>query len=60
MPNPEMMKLSKDSGDAQKKAAISSCIATEVKNGHPQDQAVRMCMEMMRERTGEPKPEGVE
>jgi len=56
MPNPEMMKISKSSGDAQKKAAISSCIATEVKNGHPQEQAVAMCMEMMRKQTGEPQP----
>ena len=56
MPNPEMLKLSKESKDAQRKAAVSSCVATEVKNGHSQDQAVAMCMSMMRKQTGQPEP----
>ena len=56
VPVPEMGKLSKDSGDAQKKAAISSCIATEMKNGRPQEQAVAICMTMMRKQTGELEP----
>lgn len=45
-------KLSKDSSDAQVKAAISACIATEVKSGRKQDQAVAMCYSMAREKTG--------
>lgn len=45
-------RLSKDSGDAQVKAAISDCIATEVNSGRPQDQAVAMCHEMARKKTG--------
>ena len=45
-------KLSKESKDAQVKAAISSCIATEIKSGREQDQAVRMCHEMARKKTG--------
>jgi hypothetical protein len=51
MPIPEVGKLNPQSGDAQKKAAISSCIATEVKAGRPQDQAVAMCMEMVNKAT---------
>ena len=52
-------RLTPESSDAQTKAATSDCIATEVKAGHPRDQAVAMCMEMMRKKTGKPKPEGV-
>jgi len=52
MPQPEIAKLSKASGDDQIKAAISSCIATEVKAGRDQQQAIAMCMSMVREKTG--------
>jgi len=45
-------KLTKDSSDDQVKAALSDCIATEVNRGRPQDQAVAMCHEMSRKRTG--------
>ena len=45
-------KLAKESGDAQTKAAISDCIATEINRGKPQDQAVAMCHEMARGKTG--------
>ena len=45
-------KLDKQSRDAQIKAAISDCIATEVKAGHPQKQAIAMCHEMARKKTG--------
>lgn len=45
-------KLSKDSDDAQIKAAVSDCIATEVHDGKEQDQAVAMCFEMARKKTG--------
>ena len=52
MPIVEIERLSKDSSEAQVRAAISSCIATEVNRGRPQDQAVAMCHEMSRKRTG--------
>ena len=52
-------KLTKTSSGEQVKAAISDCIATEVKGGREQDQAVAMCHDMAREKTGkEPKPVG--
>jgi len=44
--------LTEDSSDAQVKAAISSCIATEIKTGRKQDQAVAMCTDMARRKTG--------
>jgi len=52
MPIQEIEILSKESSDAQTKAAVSSCIAQEVRNGTPQDQAVAMCHEMARSKTG--------
>lgn len=52
MPIPEIEALTIESSEEQKKAALSSCIATEVKNGTPQDQAVAMCNRMVEERTG--------
>ncbi len=45
-------KLTKDSPDAQVKAAISDCIATEVHSGREQEQAIAMCHEMARKQTG--------
>ena len=52
-------KLDKNSSDAQIKAAISDCIATEVNGGMEQDQAVAACHEMARRKTGkELKPKG--
>lgn len=48
MPVPEIKALRKASSPEQAKAAISSCIATEVRKGTPQDQAVAMCHEMAR------------
>ena len=45
-------RLTKDSSDAQTKAAISDCIATEVRGGREQDQAIAMCHEMARGKTG--------
>lgn len=44
--------LTKDSKQAQIDAAISDCIATEVKAGRKQNQAVAMCYSMAREKTG--------
>jgi len=45
-------RLSKDSSDSQVKAAISDCIATEVRGGRDQQQAIAMCHSMAREKTG--------
>ena len=52
MPVPEIEALDKNSSDAQVKAAISSCIATEVNSGREQEQAVAMCHDMARDKTG--------
>ena len=52
MPIPEIEKLTKDSSDAQTQAAISACIAAEINAGRDQDQAVAMCHEMARGKTG--------
>ena len=59
MPVPEIKALNKASSAEQTRAAISSCIATEVKAGTPRDQAIAMCHKMARER-GAPvaEPEG--
>lgn len=51
MPVPEIEALDKASSDAQAKAAISSCIATEIKAGRDPDQAKAMCYEMVRSKT---------
>lgn len=45
-------RLDNSSSDSQVKAAISSCIADEVKRGRAQDQAIAMCHEMARKKTG--------
>ena len=52
MPHPEIEKLTKGSGEAQVKAAISACIASEVKSGKPQKQAIAMCHSMVRDKIG--------
>jgi hypothetical protein len=52
-PVPEIQALQPNSSPEQIKAATSSCIATEVKSGRPQDQAIAMCMEMIRTKTGQ-------
>lgn len=57
MPQPEIEALSKESKDPQIKAAISACIANEVRAGTPQDQAVAMCHSLAREKTGGRPPE---
>lgn len=56
MPHPEIERLSKDSDKAQVQAAVSACIATEVRGGRDQQQAVAMCMEMARGK-GAPVPQ---
>lgn len=52
MPILEVEKLTKDSADAQVRAAISACIATEIRAGRDPDQAKAMCYSMVREKTG--------
>lgn len=56
MPVPEIEALSKASKKGQSQAAISACIAREVRAGTPQDQAIVMCHEMARDK-GAPVPE---
>ena len=58
MPIPEINALSNTSEDSQVKAAISACIATEIKAGRDKDQAVAMCNSMVKEKMGI-KQEGV-
>lgn len=50
MPQPEIERLQKNSSSAQTKAAISSCIAREVKAGRDQQRAIAMCHEMARKK----------
>ena len=49
--------LERGAGEGQIKAAVSNCIAAEVRNGKSQEQAVAMCMEMVRKKTGAPEQE---
>jgi len=52
MPIREIEALGKDSSAEQRKAAISACIAQEVRAGREQAQAVAMCNSMVRDKTG--------
>lgn len=52
MPHPEIEALTKESKKAQVQAAVSACIAKEVRGGREQDQAVAMCHGMARKQTG--------
>lgn len=45
-------RLTPDSSPEQVQAAVSDCIATEVRGGTPQDQAAAMCYSMARKKTG--------
>lgn len=56
MPHPEIDRLSKDSSEAQARAAVSSCIAREVDGGRDQDQAIGMCYSMVEEKIGRQLP----
>jgi len=61
MPITEMEKLSGDSSPEQTRAAISACIAAEVRGGMEQQQAIAVCMSMARERGAPvPQPQGGE
>ena len=44
--------LTRDSSDEAVDEAVSSCIASEVRGGRQTDQAVAMCHEMARDKTG--------
>ena len=52
MPIPEIKKLAKDSESPQTKAALSACIAEEIRNGTEPDQAQAMCYQMVKDKTG--------
>ena len=56
MPIPEVQKLSPDSSPEQIKAAMSACVASEMQNGKPQDQAVAMCSSMVKAKTEPANP----
>ena len=58
MPIAEIEALNENSKDAQVKAAISACIAQEVRAGREQEQAVAMCHQMARDKTGGKPAEG--
>ena len=52
MPILEIERLDSTSSDAQKSAALSSCVAAEMQAGREQDQAVAMCHQMIADKTG--------
>ncbi len=52
MPHPEIERLEPTSSTQTKGAAVSACVATEVRNGMPQDQAVAMCSQLAADKTG--------
>jgi len=52
MPNMSVSKLDKSSHMATMKAALSECIAEEMHKGREQQQAIAMCSEMIKEKTG--------
>ena len=52
MPIIEIERLDKTSSDAQAKAAVSACIAQEIRNGREPDQASAICFSMVRKKTG--------
>jgi len=61
MPHPEIERLDKTSAEAQTQAAISACIAAEIRAGRDKDQATAMCHEMVRNKTGKAlEPKGME
>ena len=51
--------LKPESKKGQVSAALSDCIASEMRNGTPQDQAIAMCHEMARAKGANvPEPKG--
>lgn len=51
MPTP-VNRLNPESGDSQVQAAISDCIAAEIRAGKPRDQAIAMCHEQAKRSSG--------
>ena len=51
-PQQEIERLSPASSEAQKKAALSACIAQEIRAGRDPEQAKAMCYSMIEEKTG--------
>lgn len=51
MPTP-VDSLTKESSDSAVREAISECIAIEIRADRPRDQAIAMCYEMARKKTG--------
>jgi len=49
-------KLDNNSSEAQTKAALSDCIATEMNMGTAQDQAIAMCKAMVDKKMGKMIP----
>ena len=59
MPVLEIERLDKDSSPEQVRAAISSCIAQEVRSGREQQQAIAICFSMAKEKGAMvPEPKG--
>lgn len=56
MPVPEIEKLDKSSSSSQSKAAMSACVQMMMNEGKPQDQAVAMCIEMVKSKMGGGQP----
>jgi hypothetical protein len=52
MPIPEVKKLEAGSEDPQMKAALSACIAEEIRNGTEPAQAQAICYSMIKDKTG--------
>ena len=54
----EVDKLGQGAEQGQIKAAISDCVATEMRNGKSQEQAVAMCMAQAKDKVnGGPTPQ---
>ena len=51
-PIPEIDKLAPGAEEAQIKAALSSCIAEEIRAGRDPEQAKAMCQDMVARKTG--------
>jgi len=58
MPVQEIKRLSAASEKAQVDAAISACIAEEIRNGRDQEQASAMCYQMASDQTGQDLTKG--
>lgn len=48
----EFDKLTSEADEAQRKAALTACVAEQVRAGRSAEDARRVCEEMLREKTG--------